>query len=325
MSFQAVLNCINALDSGDSVGICAHTRPDGDAVGSVLGLTMALRAAGISAVPLLADRAQPPRTYHELSGFNLYLNPDTIGDLHFKLLILLDTPTLSRFEQGSEYFVRSDESILIDHHPEYDQFTDSSWTDTTYAATALMVWQLLQESRFDINAEVASSCMTGLFADTGSFRYQKTDARVFRAAAEMVEAGANAADIANMLYHSRSRGIVELEAIVLERLTFVNGGAVAYSFVTDEDYATTKTLREEGENLIDMIRSIDEVEVAFLITLGARAPRVSLRSKTEFDVAEVAGHFGGGGHRPAAGLTWPEATATVDDILSGLLPLLPTR
>lgn len=322
VSFQTILDHINALDSDDSVGICAHTRPDGDAIGSVLGLTMALRGAGINAIPLLADSAPAPKTYQGLSGFELFRTPDDAPNVQFDLLILLDTPTLGRFGKGSDYFSQSKVSLLVDHHPQFETFTDFSWTDTGYAATAHMVWELVQASRFDINKDVAIACLAGLFSDTGSFRYQKTDATVFRAAAEMVEAGANASDVSNMLYHSRSRGAVALEAIVMSRLIFVNQGRVAYSYITSADYETTGTMVEEGENFIDSIRSIDGVEVAFLITFGQSGPRVSLRSKTGFDVAKVANQFGGGGHRPAAGISWPDVDASLDDILSQLLPLL---
>lgn len=325
MSFQAVLKRINALDSGDFVGICAHTRPDGDAVGSVLALTLALRNAGINALPLLADRAEAPRTYRTLKGFDFYRNPDELDETPFKLLIVLDTPTRGRLGEGVEYLSRSEESILIDHHPLDDQFTTLIWSDTDYAATTLMVWKLIQESRFSTDADIANACLTGVFSDTGSFRYQNTSESVFAAAAEMARAGANPSHVSNMLYHSRSRGVAELESIVTSRLTFTNGGCVGYSYVSDADYGATHTRRSEGENLIELIRSIEEVEVAILITFGKHAPRVSLRSRTTFNVANVASQFGGGGHRPAAGISWPQEDATLEEILDKLLPLLPER
>jgi len=120
MSFESVLATIDALTTESVVGICAHTRPDGDAIGSVLALVHALGSSGVSAVPLLADEASAPSTYGWLHDFSAYKMPSQVALERFDLFIVVDTPNVARLAGGSVYLDRSDASLLIDHHPPLD-------------------------------------------------------------------------------------------------------------------------------------------------------------------------------------------------------------
>ncbi|MBK5211876.1 MAG: DHH family phosphoesterase [Coriobacteriia bacterium] len=323
MSFESVLETINALTGESVVGICAHTRPDGDAVGSVLALAHALDSSGIKAVPLLADETSAPATYAWLHGFPLYEMPSQTVATHFNLLIVVDTPNVARLSGGSAYLHRSDASLLIDHHPPLDRYTDTAWIDVEYAASAQLVWALLKASRYECAPAVATACYAGLISDTGRFQHVNTTSRVLRDAADMVDGGADPSSISTRLFNSKSLAVLELESLILAKLAVTNGGYVAYSVVSDEDYSVTGASKAEGENLIELIRALDGIRVAILFSKTAQGVRVSLRSKSDFDVSSVAHTFGGGGHKAAAGITWPDSKASVETVLSSILPLLP--
>jgi len=170
---------------------------------------------------------------------------------------------------------------------------------------------------------VATACYAGLISDTGRFQHVNTTSRVLRDAADMVDGGADPSSISTRLFNSKSLALLELESLVLTKLTVENGGYVAYSVVSDKDYSTTGASKAEGENLIELIRVLDGIRVAVLLSETEQGVRVSLRSKSDFDVSGIARTFGGGGHKAAAGISWPDPKASVEAVLSSILPLLP--
>jgi phosphoesterase RecJ-like protein len=140
----------------------------------------------------------------------------------------------------------------------------------------------------------------------------------------MVAAGAQPARIARHLFGQKPLGALQLEARILSRLRLLNDGLVVHSYLSDADLSELGISSDWTENLIDLIRSAQGSDIAVLITHSAKGPRVSLRSATSFDVSQVAKRFGGGGHKAAAGISWPEKSATREQILDELLPLLPS-
>jgi bifunctional oligoribonuclease and PAP phosphatase NrnA len=156
--------------------------------------------------------------------------------------------------------------------------------------------------------------------DTGRFSYDNTCVEAFRDAAEMVEAGVDPAETSRLVYQSRSRASLAIEARAMCRLTVVNGGHVGYAWVTDEDFVELGVLPEEAESLPDAVRVLEGIEVALLMRQAGDEVRVNLRAKSGFDVGGVARQFGGGGHRAASGLTFE---GTMAELLPQLLALLP--
>lgn len=319
-----VVRILSELPQGARVAVCGHGRPDGDAIGSTLALVLALRARGVDARALTADAADPPATYAWMSGFELLESVATAElDEPLDLFISVDNPHPKRLVLAEAVCARSRVKILIDHHPETDPYCDYYLVREDTGATAHIVWDLLGDLGWPRTRDVATACLVGLVTDTGSFRYSNTSAATLRVAAEMVDAGADPAQVSVHVYESRSRARIELENRVLSRLTVANGGAVVYSWVFESDYEETGALHADGENLSDLIRVVQGSEVAVLVVVGPRGPRVSLRSKSDFDVSAVAGRWGGGGHRAASGVTWPTTNDSVDRILEQILPLLP--
>lgn len=306
------------LRKASSVVVCAHVKPDGDGIGSVLALTLGLKAAGIPAIPTLADDSDPPGTYEFLPGFGLFVAP---GDLEAPdVFVALDTPHLDRLGAAAHLAEAARIVIVIDHHPDNTMFGTVNLVNAESAAVGLMVWQLLETLDVAPTPEIATCCWVALVTDTGRFAYGNTSPEALRGGAAMLEAGANPAEVHRVLYESRTAAALALDARVLGRLTVANGGRVAYAWVGDEDYAQTGAAPFETEHLVDLVRALQGVDVAVLVRVHSGSVRVNLRSKDGFDVGAVARSRGGGGHRAASGYT---VESGLDAVITDLLPDLP--
>ena len=311
-------HAVVALRRATSVVVCGHVRPDGDAIGSALGLTLSLRENGIAAVPTLANTEPAPATYSWLPGFGLYVPAAQLETPD--VFVAVDTPVLDRLGEA-EHLAREAKTVVsIDHHPDGEAFGTVNVLDPTAAATGQMIWRLAQQFDAEPSIEVALCCYVGLLTDTGRFSYDNTTSDAFRAAALMVDAGVDPAEVARRAYQSRSAASLAIEARAMSRLTLANDGAVAYSWVDDADFAELSVLPEEAESLPDAVRVLGGIEAAALLRQAGDEVRVNLRSKCGFDVASVARHFGGGGHHAASGFTFQ---GTIEQLLPQLLPLLP--
>lgn len=309
----------HALRRASSVVVCGHVRPDGDAVGSVLGLTLALRENGIAAIPTLADSDGLPATYDFLPGYGLYVPAAELEAPD--VFVSLDTPVLSRLGDAVKLAQSASSLIVFDHHPDCCDFGTVNVSDPSAAATAQIVWRFMSALDKAASRDVALCCYVGLLTDTGRFSYDNTSAAVLRDAAEMLDTGVEAADVSRQIFQNRSSASLALEARVMSRLSTVNHGRVGYAWVSDADFAETGATRPESETLPDSIRVLGGIDAAILLGQRGDEIRVNLRAKTGADVGGVARRFGGGGHRAAAGFTW--AGTDRDALLAELLPLLP--
>jgi phosphoesterase RecJ-like protein len=306
------------LRHAESVVVCAHVNPDGDAVASTLGLTIALREAGIPAVPTLADSRPAPSTYDFLPGFDLFVPADDLNTPD--TFVALDTPNTDRLGQAWSLAEAAENLIVIDHHPDNQEFGTVNAVDATAAATGVMIMRLIERLDMPLSPEVAMCLYVALMTDTGRFQFGNTTPAALRDAAALVEAGARPAELAQAVYQSRRREALELEARVLDRIELVNGGRVAYTYVTKDDYSQTGARPDETENLVDVVRALKGIEVALLLRVRDKEVRGNLRSKTGFDVGAVARRFGGGGHAAASGFT---LSGGLEDVVAQVLPELP--
>lgn len=308
-----------ALRKAASVVVCAHVRPDGDAVGSVLGMTLALRTAGIPAVPTLADAAPAPATYAFLPGHSLFVPASDLDPPD--VFVALDTPIPARLGDAQRLMESASTTVLFDHHPDASAYADICVCDPTMAATGQMVWQFLDALEVEPTPEVALALYVALITDTGRFSYDNTTPAALRDAAEMLEAGVDPAYASRMVYQERSAASLEVEARALSRLRTANTGRVAWTSLTDADFDQSGALPEEAEHVVDAVRALGGVDVVVLLRQKGTEVRGNLRAKTGVDVGVVARALGGGGHRAAAGFTVLDST--VDEVIDRLLPMLP--
>lgn len=319
MATEASFNEVaSALTAGGTVVLCAHVNPDGDAIGSALALALALRKLGVDAVPTLADPLPVPVTYAFLPGSEIFrpvtgLEPPAV-------FVALDTPNPSRLGPAAKLAEKAGLVIVIDHHPDNRCFGALNLVDATAASTSQLVWRLLPALGVEADSAIATCVYTAMVTDTGRFQYTNATAQTHRDAADMIDVGVDVSGVYGAVYETRSPGALALVARVLDRIRVVNAGRIAYSWVNDEDFAETGALHEEGENLIDGVRTLRDIQVAVLIKETADGSRVNLRAKGDADVGGVARTFGGGGHRAAAGFSF---AGTMEELLPRLLAELP--
>lgn len=306
------------LAGASHVVIGSHVDPDGDAIGSTLGLAFALESLGITTSLVLGSGERCPATYAFLPGADR-LGAPVAPDGPY-VFAALDSPDVRRLGAGAPLVERATAVVMIDHHPDAVGRGEADVLDSAAAATGLLVWDLLPLLGVQPDDRMASCLYTAVLTDTGRFSYSNTSAATLRSAADMVEAGAHPHDIYTLVYENRSAGAQQLVGRTLGRVTLANGGRVAYSWITTEDFAETGALPEEAENLIDFVRALGGVDVVFLAKVNGSTVRGNLRAKTDVDVSAVARLLGGGGHRAAAGFT---VDGDLPGLLERLLPLLP--
>ncbi|MDR3052541.1 MAG: bifunctional oligoribonuclease/PAP phosphatase NrnA [Coriobacteriales bacterium] len=292
---------LSLFEGKQSIAICGHVNPDGDALGSGLALASLLRAQGHEVACLLAQDRPAPKLYRFLEGYDflpaqLYTeNPD--------LFVAVDSPNLDRLGDARAVFERAKHTLVIDHHPDYSGYADEYYGGSDAPATGLLVWRILKASGVEISKAMADYCYIALMTDTGRFSYQNTNQESFVAAAQMLACGVQPFALSSLVYESKSYASTQLEARLIERIRFAHEGRVAYGWVTESDFDDLGINRDETEGLPSIIRSLKGVEVAALLRYEEGKVRVNLRSKNACDVGAIARAFGGGGHRAASGFT----------------------
>ena len=313
---------IELINGADTIAISGHTNPDGDALGSLLGLGLALRRHyPLKRVDLLlADDAPVPRVYRFLPGAD-GLTPAVRYTEEPDLFISVDAPTLERLEDSAAVARRAAARLTIDHHPAREEFAEVVVRDPQAAATAVLVSSLLDAAHIKLEPAIAQCLFCGLVTDTGRFQYQNADPAAFTCAARLVGAGADPARVSLEVYQSQRLEYLHLESIVMGRIRTVADGRVAYSYATAADLAACGVGHDECDGLIDAVRQVAGAEVCLFLKDG-RTPGVvrgNLRSKVDLDVSVVAARHNGGGHAAAAGFSFE---GTVEEALAAVLPEL---
>jgi len=285
---------VAALKNSRRILIVTHINPDGDALGSALGLSLALRSMGKETHVL--DKDPVPRTYRFLPRSEEVTS--AIPDGEFDATVLVDC---GEIERTGYDVLPGTLKLVIDHHLTERNYGDIRWVVSGASSTGEMVFNLLKRGLgLALEREVAVCLYVALFTDTGGFRYSSSCPSAYRAAAEMVEAGAEPWEVTENVYESHSFQRLALMGKALDAMT--REGPVAILHVTDEMYAAANATAEDTDNFANIARSIHGIEVGiFLRQVGPNEFKASLRSKGRVNVAAIAEHFGGGGHHNAAG------------------------
>jgi len=282
--------------------ITGHQRPDGDSLGSQLALAELAGALGVATVIVNHDPA--PSTLAELPGTELVTVSEALpGDFPdgFDLVVAVECPELERAG-----FPGLDRRPLlnIDHHPANPLYGEVNYVDPDAPATGEMVWRMFRAAGVEPSAAAATNAYVALSTDTGDFRYSNATGRAFRAAAEMVDAGASPTAVAQWIHGRRRAAAVHLLGEALSTLRLERDGSIAVIELDEQAFRRSGASPEDTEDIINHPRTIDGVRaVVFLKQWEPGTVRVSLRSADRVDVRRVAERFGGGGHTSAAGCT----------------------
>ncbi len=302
------------LCEAESLLIVPHLHPDGDALGSALGLYHALKQMGKPLVEVVSHDSVPEiyRFLPDWQAIHLEHPPQTTYDL----AVVVDQSQLNRAGKH-ESLVRAARRILqIDHHMPLEPFADVRIVDTDAAATAELVYRLLRAMRVRITPEVATCLLTGIVTDTFSFKFPNTTPRTLRIAAALQQAGANLSFISEQVFETRSFSAVKLLGLALSTLQRTPDGKIAWITIPRRSFEESHAHEEETEGIVNFVRSVRGVELAMMLRESPNGKvRVSLRSRGKVNVAHLAQQFGGGGHENAAGCTLETSIEKAERIL----------
>ncbi|MDD2510016.1 MAG: bifunctional oligoribonuclease/PAP phosphatase NrnA [Syntrophomonas sp.] len=288
------------IKDSDDFLLVGHKAPDGDCIGSLLGLYLGLEAMGKRVGILLSDPVPP--IYHYLTAVEQVKQPGEIQSQPPNL-IFLDCSDEQRVGQETFALIQHRNcSINIDHHQSNNFFGDFNYIDASAAATAEIITELLLHMQVNINAAMADALLAGIIMDTGSFLNANTTGKTLRIAAELLNFGASVNLARINLFESKSRKELLMLQRALQHLDFTADGRIAWMSLPYQEMADIGAEDLYPEGLINYTRMIEGVEVGILFReMPAGKIKVGFRSRGQVDVAALAQKFGGGGHRQASG------------------------
>jgi phosphoesterase RecJ-like protein len=287
--------------------VSTHESPDGDALGSLLATHLSLEQLGKDSVMYLTGPAPLPGEYRflELEALRREL-PADLGD---RTLLTVDCAQEARLgPEADALLTRARTIVNVDHHHDNTRFGAVNLVVADASSTGEVLADLFRDLGVRITPEIAEPLYTAIVTDTGRFQYANTTPKALRLAADLIEAGADAHKVFQVVYETVQFAKLKLLARALERAQIVEGGRVVVSHLLREDFTEVGAGEPYSEGIIDYLRAVEGAELAALIRelpKGSGAARkVSLRSSVdEVDVSTIARLSGGGGHRQAAGFS----------------------
>lgn len=295
----ALKTAAEAIQRSSRVLLACHVGPDADALGSLLGLAHGLRALGREVQAVSPDGV--PQLYRFLPGWRDVRTSSSPG---FDLAIGMDADGSHRLGSAEAAVLSAPCVIDLDHHTGAARYGHLQVVDPTAAATGELVFELLGELGVRIDESIACCLMAAILTDTGSFRYSNVTPATFRVAAELVAAGAAPGPIYEAVYGSRPFEAGRLLGRLLSRMERSEDGRVVWSALGAADFRAAGAGSMQTEGFVEQLRMAEGSEVAiFLREEAGGEVKVSLRSRSGLNVAQIAAGFGGGGHAAAAGCT----------------------
>lgn len=287
---------VELIENKQVFGITTHVRPDGDGVGSSLGLCWLLRSLGKSAEVIVSDNI--PVSYQQLPGAEEIRKVSEI-DREYDAVFVIECSDITRPEIEN---LEKQFTVNIDHHSSCEHFGTVNWIDSTASAVGEMIYNLCKAIGGRVTKEIADCVYLAIVADTGSFHYPNTTDRTFKVASELIKIGVKPAKISEMIYNGYTWGRLELMREVLNTVRRDDTGRVAFLRQTLAMKQLSGAVEGDNANFVNYpLMARDIKAVVFMREIDKEVYRVSLRSKGEINVAKIAEKFGGGGHKNAAG------------------------
>jgi len=314
---KIVERILDAIRQSRAICVVGHVRPDGDCIGSQLGLTLALRNEGKKVVCWNQDVM--PQKYRFLDREGIIQQPRR--GMKFDCVIATDCASFERLGSVGPFIARRKPLINIDHHESNTHYGDLNWVSAREPSTGELIYRLLKAARWSITKPIANCLFAAVSTDTGSFQYPSTRPGTLHVAGKLVAHGADLARICDEVYQSYPLSRVRLLKHVYNRFRLAHEEQIAWFWLKKSDFARTGADSADSEGLIDHIRAIEPVVIACVFEeLEPQLTRVSLRSKSDkVNVNEIAALFGGGGHPAAAGARIPGKPLSVQRHVLGAI------
>lgn len=287
---------VELIEKKQVFGITTHVRPDGDGIGSSLGLCWLLKSLGKTVEVIVSDSI--PVSYRQLPGADQIRLVSEI-DREYDAVFVIECSDILRPEIIN---LETQFTVNIDHHATCEHFGTVNWIDSTASAVGEMIYNLCKAIGGRVTKEIADCVYLALVADTGSFHFPNTTDRTLKVASELVKVGVKPAQISEMIYNGYTWGRIELMREVLNTVRRDNSGKVAFMRQTLAMKRVSGAVEGDNANFVNYPLMAKEcVAVVYMREVENEGYRVSLRSKGDINVAKIAEMYGGGGHKNAAG------------------------
>lgn len=290
----------------ENIAILPHTSPDGDAIGSAVGMYLYLKKLGKDVVILIDDVVEYKLRF--LLDYAEFIDYDEGFKRKSKWDLCVGVDCSDRWRFGRrEDLIEGKKLLVIDHHKTNLLFGDYNIVVPDSPATCQIVYLMIKAAGLEVDSEIGTALYTGLLTDTGSFKYPNTQPQTLRIAADLLEVGIDKSRIIFELYQNKRSAALSLETAALSKLEYYDGGRIAMSYVDTAMLNDTGALMSDAGEICDYLREIEGVEIAALLKeqdeTGIISTKVSMRALPMHDLTPIAEKFEGGGHKGAAGFT----------------------
>ena len=308
---------VEALRAHRTFCVVGHIRPDGDCVGSQLGISMALKNEGKKVACWNEDPI--PQKYEFLDPDHLFQKPKP--GHRFDCVVATDAASFERLGRVGQCVANRKLLVNIDHHESNTRYGELNWVSAREPSSGELIYRLLKVAKWPITRPIADCLFTAVSTDTGSFQYSTTRPGTYHVAGELVRRGANLAKICDEVYESYPLSRARLLRHVYSHFRLTHQNQIAWFWLKKADFARAGADSSDTEGLIDHIRAIAPVVVACVFEeIEPGLTRISLRSKSgKVNVNDIAAQFGGGGHPAAAGARIPGKPLSVQRKVIGAI------
>lgn len=294
------------LKSAKNILIISHVNPDGDTLGSMCALHLAILSHYKKKSEMLI-LSKLPQFYEFLPCVK---QAKTLADINksreYDLVITVDVAALDRLIDAKILFDKAKFTVNIDHHRTNDNFGDLAFVEPKASSTGEVLYGIMKKLKFDFGnkaIDIANSIYTAILTDTGGFRFENTNANVFKIAAELTKIGVSPKEVYKKCYESKTKAMILFQHYCINKAVFSKDDKIAYVMIYKRDMERFGVGDDATDGIVESLRAIKEVEVAFVVKeTDSKICKISMRSKF-IDTSQICSKFGGGGHKFAAGCT----------------------
>ena len=292
---------IEQIHNSSNVLIITHVNPDGDTLGSASALKSFIGKKADILIQI-KDNFNFPNTYSFLPHINNALNLTTVKD-KYDLVITVDVASGDRIiDEAKKVFDKAQNTIAIDHHKTNKGYAKINYIKGGISSCGEVLFDLFEDLEEEITREMAIGLYAAILTDTGCFKYESTTPHTFEIASELMKKGINTSEIADLCYTNKPKSFVLFQSDVISNACFCMNDKIAYAIITKEIMEKYGAKDEYTEGICEVLRSIANVEIAFVLKETEIGTKVSIRTK-EKDATKITEKFNGGGHKRAAGCT----------------------